>query len=259
MSRSKLSFGFIGIAAMLVLLVITLISIFRHETYSLLNGFITELGKYPGAYMGSTNELVFNIGLVASGLLLCLFMVGFGIVKRNSWFVATSFFGVITGVLIAAQGVITLNVPAYHYLFTFALFISAAVMSVLIIVATLAGEQFTISRIADILVATAAAVASIIFAVFVQIGNMPQILSVPLEKRIAVIPFTIIGWAALLLIFVLATLLAIRLLLDKGEYEPKPRAVKPTPEHEDLAPREERNLKMPQFREHRSKENNNDF
>ncbi len=258
MNKSKLSFGIIGIAGTAVLLVLTLISIIGHESYSLLNGFITELGKYPASYMGSSQQLTFNIGLVVSGLLVCVFMIGYGILKRSTWFVATSFFGVLTGVLIAAQGVITLNVASFHYVFTFLLFISAALTSVLFIISTLVEDEFKLSSLAELLVAFAAGIVSILFAVFVQIGNMPQILSVPLRGRIAVIPFTIVGWVALLLIFAFVTLLAIRMINEKAEYAPKTTKVRP-PKMSGVKPQKKHSLKMPNIGAGKPKDRNVDF
>lgn len=258
MNKIKLSFGIIGIAGAAVLLVLTLISIIGHESYSLLNGFITELGKYPAAYMESSQQLTFNIGLIVSGLLVVVFMVGYGILKRNTWFVATSFFGVLTGVLISAQGVITLNVASYNYIFTFLLFISAALMSVLFIISTLMTDGFKLSSLAQLLVALTAGVVSIIFAVFVQIGNMPQILSVPLDGRITVIPFAIVGWVALLLIFAFSTLLALKMIMDKAEYAPKATNVKP-PKMSGVMPTKKRILKMPKFGARKPADRNIDF
>ncbi|MBT3318477.1 MAG: hypothetical protein HN948_08720 [Clostridia bacterium] len=282
MSKSKLSFGIIGIAGTVVLLVISLISIIGHESYSLLNGFITELGKYPAVYLGSSAQLTFNIGLVVSGLLLSIFMIGYGIKKDTPLFVATSFFGVLTGVLIAAQGVITLNVASTHYVFTFLLFLSAALTCALFIVSTLLSDGPTRSGLADILVAFAAGVVSIIFAVFVQIGNMPRILSVPIPLRIAVIPFAIVQWAGLLLIFAFVTLLAVRMIMGNAEYVPNAAGVKPPktkdvkppktkdvippktkdvqpPKTKDVKPPKAKGLKIPKFKTKKSDDRNMDF
>ena len=282
MSKSKLSFGLIGIAGTVVLLVLSLISIIGHESYSLLNGFITELGKYPAGYLDSAPQLTFNIGLVASGLLLSIFMIGYGIKKDTPLFVATSFFGVLTGVLIAAQGVITLNVASIHYIFTFVLFISAALTSALFIISTLVSDGPGRSNLADVLVAFAAGVVSIIFAVFVQIGNMPRILSVPIPQRIAVIPFAIIEWAAILLIFAFVTLLAVRMIMGNAEYTPKATGVKPPktkdvkppktidakppktkdvqpPKAKDVQPPKAKDLKVPKFKTKKSNDRNMDF
>jgi MFS family permease len=250
MDKSKLSFGFIGIASTAVFLVLTIITIILHDSFSLLNSFITELGKYPATYLESTHALIFNLGLVIGGLLLSTFMIIYGIKKNTPLFVATSLLGVMTGVLIAAHGVITLNVAASHYVFSFFLFVSAALTCVLFIISTLRADGFEKSNLADILVAFASAVISIIFAVFIQIGNMPQILNVPIPDRIAVIPFTIIGWVALLLIFAFAALLAVRVVTDKTKFATKSGNAEATKVN---------GLKLPKFKTSKSKDRNTDI
>jgi len=250
MNKSKLTFGIIGIAATAVFLVFAIISIAGSKSFSLLNGFVAELGKYPAGYLASAQQLTFNIGLVVSGLLLSVFMIGYGILKGTPMFVATSFFGVLTGVLIAAQGVITLNVASVHYLFTFMLFVSAFITSALFITSSLLADRLEKISLASVLVAFAAGVVSIIFAVFVQIGNMPRILSVPFERRVAVIPFTMVQWAALLLIFAFVTLLGVKMIMDKTERVPKTTVVKPPKTH---------SFKLPKFNTKKSNNSNIDF
>ena len=226
MNKSKLAIGIIGIAATVVFLVIAIISIAGNKSFSLLNSFVTELGKYPAGYLASAQQLTFNIGLVMSGLLVSVFMIGYGILKREKMFVFTAFFGVLTGVLIAAQGVITLNVASVQYIFTFMLFVSAALTCAMFIVSSLLADKLAQISLASVLVAFAAGVVSIIFAVFVQIGNIPRILSVPFELRITLIPFTMIEWAALLLIFAFVTLLGVKMVMNKEAHVPKTKAAK---------------------------------
>lgn len=258
MSKSKLNIGIIGIAATVVFLVIAILSIAGNKSFSLLNGFVAELGKYPAGYLASVPQLVFNIGLVVSGLLLSIFMIGYGIKKDTRLFVFTSFFGVLTGVLIAAQGVITLNVASTNYIFTFLLFVSAFITCAMFIISSLIADRREKTSLASVLVAFAAGVVSIIFAVFVQIGNMPRILSVPFERRVAVIPFSMVEWAALILIFAFVTLLGVKMIMGKTEYAPKAKAVKPMKAKQAKTPKAS-SVKIPKVKVKKSNDRNMDF
>src|SRR5690554_1709493 len=100
MNQSKL-FGTIGIAGAALLLVGIVIAVvtFENGVFSPLNGFYSELGQYPGAYMGGSSALIFNILMALFGLMLCAFMVYWGI-RQDSWpFGTVAFLGILTGVL----------------------------------------------------------------------------------------------------------------------------------------------------------------
>lgn len=219
MNKSKLIFGGIGALGVLAFLLTSAIAMALHDSFSPLNSFVGELGKYPSGYLGSSPALVFNIALVASGLLAAVFFVGWGLDKVSILDTAVSFFWILTGVLIAAQGVFTLNSVSAHYIFTTLLFASAFTAGALFIVSSLLTGGSGNAGLAGVLLSFAAAAVSAVFAVFVQIGNMPYLLGVAFDTRIKVIPFAIVEWAALLLIFAFIGLLAVKMMLASTREE----------------------------------------
>ena len=219
MNKSKLIFGGIGALGVLAFLLTSAVAMALHDSFSPLNSFAGELGKYPSGYLGTSPALVFNIALVASGLLAAVFFVGWGLDKVSILDTAVSFFWILTGVLIAAQGVFTLNSVSAHYIFTTLLFASAFIAGALFIVSSLLPGGSGNAGLAGVLLSFAAAAVSAVFAVFVQIGNMPYLLGVAFDTRIKVIPFAIVEWAALLLIFAFIAFLAVKMMLASTREE----------------------------------------
>ena len=214
MNKTKLIFAGAGALGVLVFIVLGIISVVMHESFSVLNSFAGELSRYPADYLGSSPALLFNIGLAAGGLLTAAFFVGYGLEKQSMLDTALCFFGILTGALIAAFGVFTLNNVSAHYIFTTLLFASAFVTGTLYIISSLLPRTDEPASLAGMLVTFAAAASGAVFAVFVQAGNMPYILGVPFAIRIKVIPFAIVEWAALILLFAFIGFLAVRMLLS---------------------------------------------
>lgn len=225
MNKQRLIFGTVGALGVLTFLTIAVVSVLGKEDFNVLNSFAGELGKYPSGYLASSPALLFNIALVASGLLICFFFVGYGFENGSVLFTATSFFGILTGVLVMAQGIFTLNFAATHYIFTVVLFASAFLTAALYITASVITREISF---AGIIVAFICGAASAVFALFVQLGDLPTVLSVPFETRAQLIPFAVVEWAAILLIFAFVALLSVKMILssfkeESIDYDTKPK------------------------------------
>lgn len=225
MNKQKLIFGGIGALGVLAFLAVAIVSILGHESFSLLNSFAGELGKYPAGYLASSPALLFNIALIASGLLICVFFLGYGFQKGSILHTAASFFGILTGVLIMAQGIFTLNFAGPHYIFTVMLFAAAFFTAALYITASIVTREIDL---AGIIVAFVCWAASAVFALFVQLGDLPILLSAPFETRAQLIPFAVIEWAAIVLIFAFAALLSAKMIIssfkeESIDYNAKPK------------------------------------
>lgn len=212
MNKQKLIFGAVGAFSVLAIVVLTVISLVMQDSYSILNSFISELGKYSSGYLSSSVALLFNIALVVSGILMCAFFVGFGIEKSETLYTVSSFFGILTGVLIAAQGVFTLNVASIHYMFTTILFASVFFMCGFYIAASFVNSKG--ASLPGLILSLAAGALGAVFAFFVQLGNLPDLLSVSFADRATFIPFAVVEWAALLLVFAFSGLLSTKMILS---------------------------------------------
>jgi len=216
MNQNKL-FGTIGIAGAALLLVGVVIAIitFENGAFSLLNGFYSELGQYPGAYMGGSSALIFNVLMALFGLFMCVFMVFWGI-RQDSWpFGAAAFFGILTGVLAAAQAIFTLDYARYHYIVVSAFTVSAFLFGAAYIIAALATGRD--GSIAPVLVAFFTAICSAVYAGFVISGGMTQVFVEDASQigRLTFIPFAVVGWLMLLLVMALLVLLSVELMRDR--------------------------------------------
>lgn len=216
MNKQKLIFGGLGALGVLAFLSIAVVSMLGQESFSVLNSFAGELGKYPAGYLVSSPALLFNIALIASGLLMCVFFIGYGFQKGSVLFTAASFFGILTGVLIMGQGIFTLNFAGTHYVFTVMLFAAAFFTAAFYITASIVTREIDL---AGIIVAFVCGAASAVFALFVQLGDLPVLLSVPFETRAQLLPFAVIEWAAIVLIFAFVALLSAKMIIDsfKGD------------------------------------------
>jgi MFS family permease len=216
MNQNKL-FGIIGIAGAALLLVGIVIAIitFENGAFSPLNGFYSELGHYPGAYMGGSSALIFNVLMALFGLMLCAFMAFWGI-RQDSWpFGAVAFLGMLAGVLAAAQAIFSLDYARYHYVTVAAFAVGAFLFSAAYIIATLAtGRQ---NNVAPVLVAFFTAICSAVYAGFVISGGMTQVFVEDASQigRLTFIPFAVVGWLMLLLVMALLVLLSIELVRDR--------------------------------------------
>lgn len=218
MNKTKLSFGIAGIAGAFVFVLLSLIAILSTESFSFLNGFMSELGKYSGGYLSSSPALTFNIGLALSGLLLSVFMIGFGIQKGTLPYIITAFFGILTGVLIFALSIFTLNYASLHYTINVVTFISAFVTCTMYIISSFIGGSMKNVSLVKTILAFLGGAASIAFAIYVQIGNMPSLLGLNTAMRPVAVPFALIEWAALIIILALVCLVSIDMITKDEEY-----------------------------------------
>lgn len=240
MYKFKKALGILGIASAGIFLIAVIVSImiFQDGVYSPANCFVSELGIYTGTYMAMPSALIFNIGMLLSGLILCAFMVVFGIGKNTILHSATSFFGILCGVLIAANGIFTLGYAQFHYSLLTAYFISAFIMCALYIVAEIATSTWHESNLATMIVALLASVTSAVFAGFMLSDGMTEVFVQDLKQvaRIPVMPFAIIEWVSVLLTFAFVTMLAIHMLIEnksvlpsqKNQNKLKVKSAKPT-------------------------------
>ena len=216
MNQKKL-FGTLGVTGAALLLVAIVVSIITFEdgVFSPLSGFYNELGLYPGGYMTASSAMVFNVGMMLFGLILCAFMVFWGI-QQNSWaFGAVSFLGIVTGALAIAQSVFTLDFARYHYIAATAFSAAVFVFGAAYIIASLVTGQNR--NISAILVAFFAAACSAVFTGFMITGGMMQVFveDASLVGRLSFMPFALVGWLSLLLLTALLVLLSVDALLDR--------------------------------------------
>lgn len=199
--------GIFGLASAAIFVVATVISALAFEggAYSPLNCYVTELGAYTGGYMAASPALVFNIGCILSGLLLAAFMLLCGVHNGGALHTAAGFFGVACGVLLAAQGVITLNYPSFHIMLSSAFFVSALLMCSLVAAANFkSGGRWPVRLLAPL---TAAATA--VCAFYVITGGVSRVLAEDLSAaRILFMPFAAVQWAAYVLLLALIVLLS---------------------------------------------------
>jgi len=230
MNKGKIIFGIIGLLGVAVFIAAVVISLVNASGYSLLNGFVGELGIYSGGYFSQGPAMLFNIGLAAAGVLLTIFMVGYGIGKNTRMHTAAVFFAMLTGILMAAMAVFTLNYTTLHYIITTAYYCSAFVACALIVVATIVTDKTRVSGLAGIIFAFIAGVLSAAFAGYMFSGSMAQVFVEDASQvgRPGVMPFALIGWLALALVFALLAALSVSMILEGKNAKPavsaKPKA-----------------------------------
>lgn len=80
------------------------------QSYSLLNHFVSELGE-----MGvSAWAPVFNVSMIAGGVLLALFMIGLALLVRRRLFVPVAVFGVVSAVAVTFVGLFPMDQLGPH-------------------------------------------------------------------------------------------------------------------------------------------------
>jgi len=214
--KKNRAFGLLGIAGVgvCVILLVVAIMLFEDGAYSPLGCFVSELGLYTAGYFTMSSALFYNIGTILAGAAIAVFMVYYGISKDTWTDAAFSFFGMLTGVLLIAQGVYTLNYAHYHIYGLIALFFSVFAMCAIYIVTRFVGSGIQNASLATLIVAFFAGCTSIAFAIFTLTGGVTQVFAEDAAEvgRLAVMPFAIIEWAALLLMFAFIVLLAVRML-----------------------------------------------
>ncbi|MDD5016828.1 MAG: hypothetical protein PHO15_01860 [Eubacteriales bacterium] len=218
MNKNRQIFGILGIGGVGIFLIAVIISIigFEDGVYSPAHCFVSELGLYTGGYFALSSALAFNLGLIVSGFIICAFMFFYGLQQDTLLNAALSFTGILSGVLIAAQGIYTLNYAQYHYIVTTAYFISIFVICALYIVAEMLGGGQKKSGLAALIVAFLSGITSAVFAGYMLSGGMAKVFAEDAEAaRLNVMRFAVIEWASYLLTFALIAMLAISMLRDK--------------------------------------------
>jgi hypothetical membrane protein len=214
MDKTKVFAGITGIFATVVFFgsVIASAVTFKDGIYSPASCFVTELGLYTKGDMISAP--LFNAGLIAAGLALCVFMIKYTIKKERGIFIAAGFFGVLSGVFLSAQGIFCLNY-SYHGFVLCAFLVSVFITYVLLIIAWMLYERKLPGFIYSF-TAFLAGAATILYGWFNISGGMAEIFREDSMGvgRLAFIPFALIGWAAYALFFLLIALLASNTLLE---------------------------------------------
>lgn len=216
MNKNKQITSIGGISGIVILLAVIIYSIasFEKGAFSPLGCFVAELGFYTSGYMSISNALIFNIGFIITGLIICAFFVIYGIQKNTPLNTAVSFLGVVSGVLIAAQGVFSLNFSQFHYIVSSAFFASVFVMCALFITDSMRSTNLKSSSLANIIVAFFAGVTSAVFSGYVIAGGMEKVFVEDSSVgRLSVVPFAIVEWIAFGLILAFFTMLAVQMLL----------------------------------------------
>ncbi len=203
--KQKRIAGALGLAGAVIFAAaaVTSIPMFERGAYSPFNCFVSELGAYTGASITFSSALVFNIGLMLSGVLFGVFMVMSGLRGETVLDTALSFFGVLTGILMAAQGLISLNFYTYHYFIASAFFVSLFIMCALYIVSNMVLRNRW-SKPVPTIAAFLAGAAAALSAGYMITGGLTQVFEQDASGigRLSFIPFAAVGWAAFTLFVV---------------------------------------------------------
>lgn len=212
--------GIFGIAGVVVLLICAVIGAAAYEggPFSPANRFLTELGYYERGYFVMSPAFIFNIGMIISGLLLCVFAVMHGIRKDTPLDTASGFFGIVAGILISLQGVITLNYSKTHLLLSGVFFAAVFLMCLFTVIAQV---RYSDSSITALVFAFIAGAAGAFSSVLIFTGGLNKIFQAgaAYEQRADVLPGAIIQWAVYVMLLLLYLVQSTSTLA--GEYEPE--------------------------------------
>lgn len=212
--------GIIGVAGIVILLICAVISAAMYENgaFTPENRFITELGYYVRGYFAASPALIFNAGMIVSGLLLCIFAVMYGIRKNTPLDTAASFFCIVTGILLAAQGLVTLNYAKYHLFIEGAFFAAVFLMCLFTVISQVRSAN---SSIAALIFAFLAGAASALSSIYIFIGGLNKtfITGASYADRAAVMPCAIVQWGVYVMFLLLLLVQSSSMLADAGEPE----------------------------------------
>ncbi len=140
----------------------------KKERYSVLNHFISELGE-AGV---SSGAWIFNYGLIAGGLLLVPYVIGFGLALNNVWAIFASIAGLWTALSCSLVGIYPMNNLAPHIKAATAFFRGGLAMVILYGAAILAqpAGQGKISLAASI----TSLLAALSYGSFLFLGRLPE-------------------------------------------------------------------------------------
>lgn len=213
MNNIKRIFCILAFTAVVVLLGATVVAVITYEGgFSPLNSFFNELGLFSGGYFAASFSLLFNLSLILFGLVFGALMVIDGLEKATIQSTVLGFFGALTGVLAMAQGIFTLNISQYHYIASAAFCISVFVLCALYVIFSLLERGR--KRIVELVVAGCAGAASAVYAWYILSGSMSRFFveDASLTSRPGIMPFALIGWAAMALFMAFVVLHAAALL-----------------------------------------------
>lgn len=216
MKSIKHIFGILGIAASVILLGAAVAAVIMNGA-SPLNTFYNEFGLFSGGYFVLATPLLFNLALVLFGLIFAACMVIDALAINTTRSTILGFFGALTGVLMAAQGIFTLNISQYHYIVSSAFYASAFVLCVLYIVFKFLDGGFKPS--ASVIVAACAGIAGAVYVWYMLSGSMSSFFvdDASLASRASLVPFALVGWGAMALFIAFTVLYSIGLLYNKNK------------------------------------------
>lgn len=209
MDKIKRITGIAAFAATALLLCAAVVAaIFYKGGFSPLNGFFNELGLFSGGYFAAPFALFFNLSLILFGLVFGALMVLDGLEKATIQSTSLGFFGALTGVFAMAQGIFTLNISPYHYIVSAAFYISAFVLCALY--AIFGWLERGRKHIASLIAALCAGATCAAYAWYILSGSMSHFFveDASLTSRAGILPFALVGWAAMALFMAFIVLYA---------------------------------------------------
>jgi hypothetical membrane protein len=218
--RTRRKAGIIGIAGVVMLLICAVISAAAYEDgpFSPANRFITELGYYNHGYFVLSPAFIFNMGMILSGLLLCIFSVMYGIRRGTPPDTAAGFFGVTTGILLSAQGLVTLNYSKYHLLISGAFFASVFLMCLFNVISQV---RYSDSSITALIFSFLAGAASVLSSVYIFIGGLNTTFQAgaAYADRADIMPCAIMQWGVYVMLLLLFLVQSTSILAGAEEAE----------------------------------------
>jgi hypothetical membrane protein len=166
------------------------------ERYSPLNHFISELGEVGVSRLAP----VFNIGLVAAGVLYVPFVLGLGAAVGGWWAAAGTLAGLVSAVSVACVGVFPMNNLPPHYAAAMTFFRSGLVTILLfgIAIQRQHPDRRVVDRRANIAgIAAALAYASFLVRIQVLPGRASDFHADLLAARPAIRPSAVLEWSIL--------------------------------------------------------------
>lgn len=192
-------FGIAGSILMLAAIAVTMAAYVGvdGERFSPLNHFISELG-HAGV---SRLAVVFNSGLVASGILYLPFTIGLGAALGNWWAAAGTLAGLAAAVAVACVGIFPMNNLPPHYAAAMTFF-RAGLLTVLLFGIAIQRQRpgrLAVDRRANV-AGLAAAAAFAVFLLWIQLqpGGATDFHDGIIASRPAVWPSAILEWSILL-------------------------------------------------------------
>jgi len=224
-------------AALFLAGVILAIALFDRGAYSPASSFVTELGQYKNGYLSASSAIWFNIGIVIFGLTFGLLMVWRGSRGETTLHAAVGLSGALTGVLMAAQGIFTLDFPQYHYIVAAAFYLSAAVFCALQIALWLTVRRSERFGLALLIVFFAAGALCLASGIFTATGGFAQVLleNISGAGRLLFVPFALIGWLAISAVWAADILLCVSTFAGSAVNTPASPIVKPPKSRNNFA------------------------